>query len=110
MTTKAGTIHEAPGAPGGPPRWAHGMKTATGTSLFVIAANSSVALLAHRHSLDLGGVLLLELVPAALLATYLGVRLAQKLSAHQLREIFGAFVILLGVLMAVYNTAVFYRR
>lgn len=86
------------------------MKTATGTSLFVIAANSAVALLAHRHSLDLGGVLLLELVPAALLATYLGVRLAQKLSAHQLREIFGAFVILLGVLMAVYNTAVFYRR
>ena len=32
MTSKAGTIHEAPGAPGGPPRWAHGMKTGTGTS------------------------------------------------------------------------------
>jgi len=32
MTTKPGTIHEAPGAPGGPPRWAHGMKTAAGTS------------------------------------------------------------------------------
>jgi glucoamylase len=32
MTTKFGTIHEAPGAPGGPPRWAHGMKTAAGTS------------------------------------------------------------------------------
>ena len=32
MTTKAGTIREAPGAPGGPPRWAHGMKTAAGTS------------------------------------------------------------------------------
>jgi glucoamylase len=32
MTTKSGTIHEAPGAPGGPPRWAHGMKTAAGTS------------------------------------------------------------------------------
>jgi glucoamylase len=32
MTTKNGTIHEAPGAPGGPARWAHGMKTAAGTS------------------------------------------------------------------------------
>jgi glucoamylase len=32
MTAKSGTIHEAPGAPGGPPRWAHGMKTAAGTS------------------------------------------------------------------------------
>ena len=32
MTMKVGTIHEAPGAPGAPPRWAHGMKTAAGTS------------------------------------------------------------------------------
>jgi glucoamylase len=32
MTRKNGTIHEAPGAPGGAPRWAHGMKTAAGTS------------------------------------------------------------------------------
>jgi glucoamylase len=32
MTTKFATIHEAPGGPGGPPRWAHGMKTAAGTS------------------------------------------------------------------------------
>ena len=32
MTSRSGTIHEAPGAPGGPPRWAHGMKTAAGTS------------------------------------------------------------------------------
>ena len=32
MTERSGTIHEAPGAPGGPPRWAHGMKTAVGTS------------------------------------------------------------------------------
>jgi glucoamylase len=31
VTTKFG-IHEASGAPGGPPRWAHGMKTAAGTS------------------------------------------------------------------------------
>src|SRR4051812_50075166 len=32
MTEKAGTIHEAPGAPGAPPRWAHGMKMGAGTS------------------------------------------------------------------------------
>ena len=86
------------------------MKTATGTSLFVITANSAVALFGHRHALDVGGLLLLELVPPALLATYFGVRLAQKLSAHQLREIFGAFVMLLGVLMAAYNTALLYRH
>lgn len=32
MTGKFVAIHGAPGAPGGPPRWAHGMKTAAGTS------------------------------------------------------------------------------
>jgi uncharacterized membrane protein YfcA len=86
------------------------MKTATGTSLLVITANSAVALLGHRQALNVGGTLLLELAAPALLATYVGVRLAQKLSAHQLREIFGAFVILLGVLMVAYNTAVLYQR
>jgi uncharacterized membrane protein YfcA len=69
-----------------------------------------VALLGHRQALNVGGTLLLELAAPALLATYVGVRLAQKLSAHQLREIFGAFVILLGVLMVAYNTAVLYQR
>jgi uncharacterized membrane protein YfcA len=65
------------------------IKTATGTSLFVITANSAVALFGHRQALDVGWIVLLELVPPALVATYLGVRLAQKLSAHQLRKIFG---------------------
>lgn len=86
------------------------MKTAAGTSLFVITANSAVALLGHRQALNVGWILFLELATAALLATCLGVRLAQKLSAHRLREIFGAFVILLGALMVVYNTAVLYKR
>jgi uncharacterized membrane protein YfcA len=86
------------------------IKTATGTSLLVITANSGVALFGHRHGLNPSGLLLLELVPAALIATYIGVWLAQKLSAHQLREIFGYFVILLGVLMAAYNGVILYRR
>ncbi len=86
------------------------IKTATGTSLLVITANSCVALFGHRHALNPGGLLLLELVPPALIATYVGVWLAQKLSAHQLREIFGVFVILLGVLMAAYNGVILYIR
>jgi len=86
------------------------IKTATGTSLLVITANSAVALFGHRNGLHGGGILLLELVPPALVATYAGVKLAQKLSAHQLREIFGMFVILLGALMVAYNSAVLYRH
>ena len=86
------------------------IKTATGTSLLVITANSAVALFGHRQGLNVGSILLLELVPPALLATYLGVRLAQKLNARQLREIFGVFVILLGALMVAYNAAALYKR
>lgn len=86
------------------------IKTATGTSLLVIASNSAVALFGHRQALQVTSILLLELVPPALVATYLGVKLAQKLSAHQLREIFGMFVVLLGALMVAYNSAVLYRH
>jgi uncharacterized protein len=86
------------------------IKTATGTSLLVITANSAVALFGHRQALDVSWTFLLELATPALLATYVGVRLAQKLNAHQLREIFGAFVTLLGVLIVAYNTAVLYKR
>jgi uncharacterized membrane protein YfcA len=66
------------------------MKSATGTSLLVITANSGV--------------------PPALLATYLGVRLTRKLSPHLLRKIFGVVVILLGVFIIVNNAAALYKR
>ncbi len=86
------------------------IKSATGTSLLVIAANSTLALVGHRHSLRIDWVLLLELVVPALLTTYLGVKLTEKLSAQQLRGIFGVFVILLGVTMVATNTAIIFKR
>lgn len=86
------------------------MKPATGTSLLVISANSAVALLGHRGGLNAGGTILLELVPVALAAMYIGVRLAQKLSAHQLREIFGVFVIGLGIFIVAHNAAVLFKH
>jgi uncharacterized protein len=86
------------------------MKSAAGTSLLVITANSAVALFGHRQALNVGWIVLLELVPPALLATYLGVRLTQRLSAHLLRRIFGVVVILLGVLMIVTNAAALYKH
>ena len=81
------------------------IKSATGTSLLVIAANSALALVGHRHSLKVDGVLLVELVIPALLATYLGVKLTEHLSAQQLRRIFGVFVILFGLVMVATNLA-----
>jgi uncharacterized protein len=86
------------------------IKSATGTSLLVIAANSALALVGHRHSLPVGWALVFELVIPALLATYLGVKLTEKLSGPQLRTVFGVFVILLGVVMVATNTAIIFKR
>jgi uncharacterized membrane protein YfcA len=86
------------------------IKSATGTSLLVIAANSALALVGHRHSLIVDWSLLIELVVPALFATYLGVKLTEKLSAKQLRGVFGVFVILLGVGMVVSNTAIMFKH
>lgn len=86
------------------------IKSATGTALLVIAGNSALALVGHRHTLMVDWVLLLELVVPALLTTYLGVKLTAKLSAQQLRGIFGVFVILLGVAMVATNTAIIFKR
>lgn len=86
------------------------MKLATGTSLLIIAANSAVALFAHRYSLEVSWTLVLDLVPAALLATCVGVKLSESFSGLQLRKAFGAFVILLGVFMIASNAATLFKR
>jgi uncharacterized membrane protein YfcA len=86
------------------------IKSATGTALLIIAANSALALYGHRHSLGVDWVLLLELLTPALLATYVGVKLTEVLSAQQLRRVFSVFVILLGVVMVASNTAVIFKR
>jgi uncharacterized protein len=86
------------------------IKSATGTALLIIAANSALALYGHRHSLNIDLVLLVELVTPALMATYVGVKLTEVLSAQQIRRVFSVFVILLGVVMVATNTALIFKR
>jgi uncharacterized membrane protein YfcA len=86
------------------------IKSATGTSLLVIAANSVLALVGHRHSLNVDWTLMVELVLPALLTTYFGVKLTERLSAQQLRWVFGVFVILLGVFMVASNTSLMFEH
>jgi len=86
------------------------IKSATGTALLIIAGNSALALFARRHSLMVDWTLLLELLAPALAATYLGVKLTEKLSAQQIRRVFSVFVILLGVVMVASNTALMFKR
>jgi uncharacterized protein len=86
------------------------IKSATGTALLIIAGNSALALIGRHHSLQIDWVLLLELAAPALAATYLGVKLTEKLSAQQIRRVFSVFVILLGVVMVASNTALMFKR
>src|SRR4029077_4036939 len=86
------------------------MKAATGTSLLVITANSAVSLFGHRHAVDVSWTPLLALVPAALMATCVGVWLKQMLSAQLLRRAFGAVVFILGAFMIVYTSGVLHKR
>ncbi len=86
------------------------VKSATGTALLIIAANSALALFGHRHTLAVNWTLLLELVAPALMATYLGVKLTERLSAQQIRKIFGVFVIFMGVFMVVSNIVTIFNR
>ena len=86
------------------------IKSATGTALMIIAVNSALALFGHRRSLDIDWMLLLELLVPALLATYLGVKLTEKLSAQQIRGVFAVFVILMGAFMVATNTALMFKH
>ena len=86
------------------------IKSATGTALLIIALNSALALYGHRHSLQVDWTLLFELVGPALLTTYLGVKLTEKLSAQQIRGIFSVFVIALGLFMVATNTLGMFQR
>jgi uncharacterized protein len=86
------------------------MKLACGTSLLVIAANSSVALFGRLHSLQLAWIPLVELTVPSFLATYLGVKLSEKFSGNQLRKTFAAFIIVLGIFMIANNAAALLKR
>lgn len=86
------------------------MKLATGTSLLIITANSAVALFAHRHSLEVSWILVPELLPPALLAACVGVKLSERFSGSHLRKAFGAFVIFLGIFMIASNAATLFKR
>jgi len=86
------------------------IKSATGTALLIIAANSALALWGHRYSLHVDMRLMAELIAPALMAMYLGVKLTERLSAKQLRGVFGVFVIFLGVLMVVSNLGLMFKH
>lgn len=72
---------------------------ATGTSLLVIAANSGVGWISHLPSSAGRPWLLLIFSSFAVLGVLLGNRIAYKLPAHRLKQLFGSVVLLIAVWM-----------
>ncbi len=75
------------------------MNQAVGTSLVIIAANSAAGLLGHWNGDRLDGTITAIFVAAGLAGTFVGARLAQRLPAHRLRQIFAGFIIVLALFL-----------
>jgi uncharacterized membrane protein YfcA len=74
------------------------MKTAVGTSLIIIAANSAVGFLGDiLYGLAVDWFLLLTLLFAALVGLFIGITLAKKVSDTNLKRGFAYFVLVMGL-------------
>jgi uncharacterized protein len=79
------------------------MSQAVGTSLLVIAANSTAGLLGHMGSTWFDLTLVLIFASAGLVGTFFGARLASVLPSNRLRQGFAVFVIILAVFILADN-------
>jgi len=75
------------------------MQQAIGTSLVVIAMNSLAGLLGHLGGPSLDAALILTFVTTGLAGTFVGARLADRLPAAHLRQLFALFVIGLALFL-----------
>jgi uncharacterized membrane protein YfcA len=75
------------------------MYQAVGTSLIIIAANSAAGLLGHLSQGLFDVTLTLIFVAAGLGGTFVGARLAHRLPANRLKQVFALFVIVLAVFL-----------
>jgi uncharacterized membrane protein YfcA len=68
------------------------MKTSVGTTLLIIAMNSLFSFSTSYAGFPINWVLLLRFSLGALIGILIGTRIAQKISGHYLKKIFGWFV------------------
>jgi len=76
------------------------VRAAIGTSLLVIAMQSSAALAGHLGHVDLDGALVLVVTAASTLGSIAGVRLGRSLSVDRLRRAFAWLVLAMAVFVA----------
>ena len=73
------------------------MKTAVGTSLFIIAINSLLGFLFSLKQFDYDWKLLLTFTILSIAGLFIGIRLSNKIPGLRLKQVFGYFVLLMGV-------------
>ncbi len=75
------------------------IKTAIGSSLFIIAFNSLFGFFSSKNVSAIHWPLLLEITGIAIIGMFLGTWLSQRIDGSKLKPFFGYFVLLMGVLI-----------
>ena len=75
------------------------MALAVGTSLLVIAMQSSAGLIAHLYTVSLDWPVVLMVTAAAIAGSFLGTALVGRIPETTLRKGFGVFVLMMGVVV-----------
>ena len=70
---------------------------AHGASLVVIIFVAAASAVVYQLQEGIDWPLVAALLPTSLMGAYLGARLVQRLPAHRLRQVFGAFIFLVGL-------------
>jgi uncharacterized protein len=79
------------------------MYQAVGTSLVIIAANSLAGFIGHLEASLFDTTLTVIFVATGLAGTYTGSRLAQRLPAQRLKQVFAVFVLVLALYLLTDN-------
>jgi uncharacterized membrane protein YfcA len=79
------------------------MQTAIGTSLIIIAMNSTAGFLGHIGNGSMDWMLTLTFASAGLVGTFSGMKLSRRLSSSKLQKAFAAFVIGLAIFLLIDN-------
>jgi uncharacterized membrane protein YfcA len=77
--------------------------TAHGTSLFIIIATALAAAITYQVRTGVNWALVATLLPSSIAGAYAGARLVQYLPAMRLRQVFGVFLLLVGVRMLAFR-------
>lgn len=79
------------------------LRLAIGTSLFIIAVNSSAGVLGYWGKVVFDWPVVLVFAGISSLASFVGVAMSHKLPVENLRKGFAGFVLLLGILLIIKN-------